>query len=217
LEAGCSSFSPEELQDFHRDIRQSALRLHRTVRNYLLMLELQNDDGREERPPPLLPFAEIQDGVRNGVDFVLQRHNRAQDLSLELADCPLCVRREDFVRIIEEILDNAFKFSRSGTPVVLRLTPEGKLSMEDEGRGMTEEEIRQVGAFRQFNRKKQEQQGLGLGLALVQKLVERNGGRCDVARRPEAGIEVAVWFAKSIADDLGETSAPKHQVAQLAF
>ncbi len=72
--------------------------------------------------------------------------------------------------MVEELVDNACKFSRQGTPVEVELSAEGLLSITDQGRGMTAAEIEQIGAFRQFDRKKHEQQGLGLGLVLVQKL-----------------------------------------------
>ena len=53
----------------------------------------------------------------------------------------------------------------------------GRLIVRDHGRGLTEEEIARVGAFRQFDRKKHEQQGLGLGLVLVQKLAAQYQAR----------------------------------------
>ena len=68
------------------------------------------------------------------------------------------------------------------------------LLITDAGRGMSQEEIGQIGAFQQFDRKKHEQQGLGLGLILVQKLALRNGATCSVTSLPEQGIQDRVDF-----------------------
>ena len=52
LKLDFAELSDEEIQEFHNDIHQSALRLQRTIRNYLLMLELKPDRGTAEAPAP---------------------------------------------------------------------------------------------------------------------------------------------------------------------
>ena len=59
---------------------------------------------------------------------------------------------------------------------------------------MAPEEIKQIGAFRQFDRKKQEQQGLGLGLILVQKLATRSGAELSIESALGKGTQVKVAF-----------------------
>ena len=44
------------------------------------------------------------------------------------------------------------------------------LAITDQGRGFSTEHIRKVGAYMQFDRKMQEQQGLGLGLVIAKTL-----------------------------------------------
>ena len=73
-------------------------------------------------------------------------------------------------------MDNACKFSRKETPVSVELGGDGRLNITDRGRGLTVEEIGRIGAFLQFDRQKYEQQGLGLGLVLVQKLTLSRDG-----------------------------------------
>jgi signal transduction histidine kinase len=64
--------------------------------------------------------------------------------------------------------------------VTLNLDARGVLSVTDVGRGMAPEEIGQIGAFQQFDRKKHEQQGLGLGLILVKKLAAKSGAEFSI-------------------------------------
>ena len=59
---------------------------------------------------------------------------------------------------------------------------------------MTAAEIEQIGAFQQFDRHKNAQQGLGLGLILVQKLAVRNGARFAIESEPSQKTTVIVAF-----------------------
>jgi signal transduction histidine kinase len=59
---------------------------------------------------------------------------------------------------------------------------------------MTPEQINQIGAFQQFDRKRYEQQGLGLGLLLVQKLTYLHGAKLDISSEPGSGTRVQIAF-----------------------
>jgi signal transduction histidine kinase len=80
--------------------------------------------------------------------------------------------------ILRRILENAIKFSPVGSPILCRLTDGGTawvFSVEDHGRGIPAEELPKiVEKFYQVNRKKFEQQGVGLGLYIAHKLAEMN-------------------------------------------
>jgi signal transduction histidine kinase len=64
---------------------------------------------------------------------------------------------------------------------------------------MSPEQIDQIGLFMQFERKRFEQQGLGIGLALVKRLLDRNGGEIQFASNPGAGTQVSVEFESAAA------------------
>ena len=54
------------------------------------------------------------------------------------------------------------------------------LTVLDHGRGMTTEQIANIDAYVQFDRKRHEQQGSGLGLALTKRLAELHGGELTI-------------------------------------
>ena len=195
LRADPGAFTGAELTDIYNDVYQSALRLHRTLRNYLMILDLQGGLAEQAVAPTFSP-TEVIDSIQAGVEEALRLNNRRDDLGLRAEPCSLSIKAEDVVRIVEELVDNACKFSRLGTPVSVELKSDGRLTVTDKGRGMTAEEIENIGAFHQFDRKKHEQQGLGLGLVLVQKLVARSKAEFFMKSKLGEGTQVQIQFPK---------------------
>ena len=68
------------------------------------------------------------------------------------------------------------------------------ISVKDHGNGMSAEQINNIGAFVQFDRKRNEQQGAGIGLALVKKICELYNGSLIVDRSETGGTKVTVIF-----------------------
>lgn len=166
-----------EMRQILQDIRRSCRRLHRTLRNYLFILELETT--RADGLIAALPAQAVVEALANGASAAAERHKRAADLALDLAGASLKADPSELILLAEELVDNALSFSRKGTPVRVGAKPSGavlRLSVADTGRGMTPQQLQQLGAFQQHDRKKFEQQGLGLGLALVRKLVQHLGG-----------------------------------------
>jgi signal transduction histidine kinase len=193
LHSDFSGLAPAEVSEIHADIHQSALRLHRTLRNYLMILDLQAASPQPV-PDSLSPRA-VRESIWSGVDEALRLNQRREDVVVEVeASCSLALHPGDLCRIVEELVDNACKFSRKGTPVRVELGDGGRLTVSDEGRGLRPEEISCIGAFQQFDRKKHEQQGLGLGLVLVQKLAVRWGAGFSVHSRPGEGTRAQIAF-----------------------
>lgn len=93
------------------------------------------------------------------------------------------------------LLSNAIKFSPEGGLVQIGLTKKEKeitFWVRDHGPGIPEEAIKHV-----FNRFYQadsshKQEGNGLGLALVDKILKLEGGRVEVQNCPEAGCKFTV-------------------------
>lgn len=184
---------PSEVDAILADLHQSGERMHRTLRNYLLLLELQAQ--------PALPVSSnwlaasgVESLVRARLQAVMERHRRTGDGVAEIVAVPLLGESEDLAIIVEELVDNACQYSRAGTRIEVRLRPDGVLSVGDTGRGMSAEQIERIGAFHQFGRKEHEQQGLGLGLALVRKLAARSGASVSIDSQTSAGTTISVAF-----------------------
>ena len=100
-----------------------------------------------------------------------------------------------FLKIIEELLDNACKFSPDESPIEIytAVYPNRfSLKVENTGRGMTPEQIRNIGLYMQFERRIYEQQGSGMGLVIVKRLVELHGGDISFASVPDEVTAVTI-------------------------
>jgi two-component system, sensor histidine kinase and response regulator len=192
LRGGSAQMTSAEIDEIANDIHQSALRLNRTLKNYLQILEVQTSE-----PDPLVGSLlprRVEECINLGVKEALQFNERQNDVTVLVKPCSLPVKAEDLSRIVEEIVDNACKFSRQGTAIRVQLGDDGELIVTDQGRGMTPEQINQIGAFQQFDRKRYEQQGLGLGLLLVQKLAQLHGAALDITSEPGKGTRAQITF-----------------------
>jgi signal transduction histidine kinase len=189
LRADYGNIPREEAETMLSDIERSARRLHRSLSNYLMILELQSEKPDAPALPPL-PAETVAEVVATAARAAADRHERSADLQLEITPLAQPLSGEKLTIVVEELVDNACNFSRQNTPVSVRLEREGAqiaLRVADQGRGMTPVQVQHVGTFQQFDRRKYEQQGLGLGLALVRKLASMNGGDLQIDSRPGAG------------------------------
>jgi len=170
-------FKPEEIKQMSEKIYYSGQRLHRLIQNYLIYSELMIiESGTKSFLDGLNEITVSPDSLLNNIaNAIAERYDRKADLSLKLVDRSIKIKEEHFVKIIEEIVDNSFKFSTSGSLVEITSnysTNYYSLSIKDFGIGMDKEEVTSIGAFMQFNRKYNEQQGSGLGLTIAYKLAK---------------------------------------------
>jgi signal transduction histidine kinase len=196
-------FEPHEIQDFARNIHYSALRLHRLIENFIIYSEMEltaNNAGkikewRHER-------TQVKEIVTNVACAKADAAGRSCDLKLEAQEASVAMAGSYFKKAAEELLDNAFKFSKSGTPVgvVGELSRDRfALSVSDQGRGMTSEQIADIGAHMQFERRFYEQQGVGLGLIIIKRLAELHGGDLVIESTP--GVRTTVRLFLPLAPD----------------
>jgi two-component system sensor histidine kinase/response regulator len=183
---------PKEAREMLLDIEKSSKRLHRTMKNYFAILDLHTDKAAGAVTTDTLPPNDVSAAILAGTSAASHRHERQDDVSSQIAECALKCTENALTTIAEELVDNACSFSRPGTPIKVRLNAAGVLIVQDQGRGILPEHIEKIGAFRQFDRKKYEQQGLGLGLVLTQNLVTHYGGRLSLASEPGVGTTVSV-------------------------
>lgn len=198
LATDCHFMEPEKIAEMAQYIHSSALRLYRLAENYLAYAQLEvmlTDNARIQAMRQYTtpnPRAVIEDEVIQKA----QEAQREGDLVLKVSDeVTVKVLEDNLKKIVEELTDNAFKFSPVGTPVEISAQVDGDsyvLSFVDHGRGIPADSLRSIGAYSQFERKWYEQQGSGFGLVIVQKLARLHGGELDITSKPNEETRVTV-------------------------
>jgi len=85
---------------------------------------------------------------------------------------------ERLAQVLQNLLGNAIKYTPPGRRVLLQASRDGEhvlLCVQDEGVGLTPEQVAQL--FEPFARPHKDRPGVGLGLYLSRTIVERHGGR----------------------------------------
>ncbi len=177
-------FTEKEIKDIGRDIAKAGKTMHHLAEKFLIYIqvELKKPDNNQFIKPKSLEAIVFEESL--GIAF---KYGRAKRLIHQAEPANLCLSETYLRTLIKELVDNAHRFSADDSKVKI----EGKVSEDnyvltvtDQGRGMTQEQIDRIGAFRQFDRDKYEQQGSGLGLAIVRRICENSGGKLRVSSKP---------------------------------
>jgi K+-sensing histidine kinase KdpD len=203
-----NSMEAARVTDMARHINSSAMRLYRLIENFLvyahteiLMTDPQHRD-RLKRNFSLYPRTLIG----NSAYQQASQFARGDDVQLEMQDVEaIGIAEESLKKVVEELVDNACKFSSAGTPIVVRSWVSGDqfvVSVTNQGRGLTREQIETIGAYMQFDRRVYEQQGAGLGLIISKRLIELAGGSLTIESVPSGSTTVR--FALPVRENVFE-------------
>lgn len=196
----------DRIVEWASHISADAQRLYRLVENYLLYVraeliardEQESAEARQNVLSHPMTIVAFQASHRFGAA------EREGDLQMDLCDdVPVHIVDHDLVKIIDELIDNALKFSEAGQPVKLRAYVEADrlvLVVADQGRGMSAAQIATIGAYVQFERRFYEQQGSGLGLVICERLLEIYGGDMQIESEPGAWTRVNVRLLTAAPD-----------------
>jgi len=188
-----SAVSPENLEMLHRN----ALRLLKLVNGLLDFVRIEVGKVRAafEATDLAVLTAQLASVFRSAVE-------RA---GLQLVvDCPplpepVYVDREMWEKIILNLISNALKSTFEGE-IRVTVRPAGhqvEVSVSDTGTGISERDLGNL--FQRFSRiegvRRRSHEGSGIGLALVQELVEMHGGSIDVKSTIDVGTEFTVTLS----------------------
>jgi CheY-like chemotaxis protein len=146
----------------------------------------------------------VQEVIRRAVEGVQPKTDgKSQTLDVQIPSEPVMVHGDmtRLVQVLQNLLDNASKFTPAGGLVRIELTQSHRLlalRVRDTGRGIDPEALDRV--FDLFAQEKdpssaRDEGGLGIGLTLARSLVELHGGRIEVDSAGKgSGATFTIWL-----------------------
>jgi signal transduction histidine kinase len=185
------------VEDYHRvlhSLQRQGQHLKRIIEG-LLFLARADSEGRLTELEPINLSLWLADHLQSWSE-----HPRWNDLTLAVSsnEHPWVACQPALVgEMVNNLLDNAFKYSLPGTPVTIRVEHLGamvQLHIEDQGIGIRPEE--RDGLFQPFFRAEQARSrgiaGLGLGLAVAARLAWAFGATITVESAAGRGTRFTV-------------------------
>ncbi len=181
-------------------IRERLNGLLELINDWLDMSRIQAGEIVHRLKP--VPLVTCIDSALAGLELSAREKN-VQIVTTIPPGLPLVeVDPDTFREVLSNLISNAIKYNRPEGEVRIRACEEGDrvaVEVEDTGLGIEEKEIPFV--FEQFYRGKakeiREQQGTGIGLAIVQKIVRAHGGDIEVRSELGKGTAFRVYVSKA--------------------
>lgn len=186
-----------EVKELAGDIISSATRLMKIAENFLFYVSLESIISNPQKKTMLRSFttAEPIAMIEDIAHLIANKYDRRDDMNIlnSVTGIKAQISSESYHKIIDELIENALRFSDKGSKIFINSWIEDYLffiSIKDNGRGMSQEQISGIAALSQFDRSVYEQQGIGLGLVIAKKLVELHDGTFQIESQIQNGTEV---------------------------
>ena len=171
-------------------INSESKRLARMVEVFLSVERLSA--GQMELKRESIPVKQMVELCVERAHPLAERKRIAIQLEPIAEDLQLTGDRELMEYACYNLLTNAVKYSPRDTEVSVtarKVDGHIRIAVKDQGIGMDQKEVKQI--FQKFYRTKKAEEsgeaGTGIGLSIVQQIVEQHGGQIDVISQPGIG------------------------------
>jgi signal transduction histidine kinase len=187
--------TPEDVPRHLAAIEGDAEDLERLIADLLTSSRLDAGGGLALQRSPAAPAALVEEALAR-----FARSHPGRVVESRLGEAPtVSVEAGLIARALDNVLDNAAKYSDAEKPVAVTLDAAdggARVVVRDQGIGVAVEEHARVFEpfFRSDKSRARDTGGTGLGLALSKKIVDAHGGRITIDSRPGEGTAVTIWL-----------------------
>lgn len=186
---------------YYNYIYDESERLSRLINNVLQLARMTRNDLQAELNP--CSVSQLLDNLRSKVQSQIDHAGFTLNIDCDESIAEQCIEvdADYFSQIIINLVDNAIKFSTKTElkqiDIICQQLRDGQLqiSLRDYGPGIPKDQLRKIFQlfYRTENELTRETVGTGIGLALVQQLVQAMHGKIDVVNQ-EPGVEFRIVF-----------------------
>jgi len=183
LREQADELDPQTRDRFTAIVHDEARRMQRLVEDLISLSRIEAEKFSTPNEAVWLPdlVEQVVQGCRNAAE------ERGCDLHVEAEPDlpPTAGDRIQLLQLIENLVSNALRYGRPGTPIMIRLTRERNmvhLAVSDQGEGIAAEHIPRITErfYRVDPSRSRALGGTGLGMAIVKHIVERHRGRLTI-------------------------------------
>ena len=179
--------------------RESA-RMSRLIEDLLSLSRIELD--KYVRPQLALALPPLITDVARTLAMRLEADER-QLVIAPLIDLPEVIAdRDQILQVLHNLVSNALKYGRSGTPITVRAERDGRMvrvTVSDEGDGIAPIHLPRLTErfYRVDTSRSRTLGGTGLGLAIGKHIVERHRGELTIASKLGEGTQVSFTLPQS--------------------
>ncbi len=182
---------PEQDQARYLDLAlEHSGRLNRLIAELFELATLENSDLRKTFEP--FSMAELVQDVSQKFNLAAEKKNLRLETDLPQSDPFVSGDIGLIERVLDNLIDNAIKYTPEGGTVRLTLVPGDRnvtARITDTGRGIPKADLPHI--FERFYRAEAEgrdtAEGTGLGLAIAERILSLHGSACEVESTPGKG------------------------------
>ena len=172
---GYADMAPEKARHYLERVRENAQKMGRLIDDLLTFSRLNRAPLNIDLAEPVRLVQQVLEDLKD------EREGRTVEISV--GDLPACYSDPSLLRqVYANLLDNALKYSRKRDPARIEVNAmdqdgECVYYVRDNGAGFDMQYVDKLfGVFQRFHRA-EEYEGTGVGLATVQRIINRHGGR----------------------------------------
>lgn len=185
--------NPKKMQDSMQRVELEAIRMEKMIAELLEIFRLES--GMQKLRRTEVDMVALLKGIISDVQF--ERQDARIKLRYPHAEVLVSGHFELLHRAIENVVRNAVKYGPPEGEVTVELqtsarTGEVVVEVQDQGRGVAQQELKQI--FKPFVRGRETTQieGHGIGLAITKHIVEAHGGFVKAANLSPAGFMLRI-------------------------
>lgn len=170
-----------EIKEIVNKIKFSGNRLHRRIEKFLtytLLLEM-NQNHLSEGDAADIEYNINAEIIKKKLFEKAKEFNRADDLDVIFENGKLKIYEWQFEILLDELIENSLKYSKQGSDIIVIGKPDGQnyvIKILDKGKGIKNLDFNNIKAFNQFGEEDGTEEGIGIGLVIVKKIIEITDG-----------------------------------------